>query len=753
LTINGNYREADVVKLAKVAKVFFRVSAAALQSSSAFLFVCPTIAYAQMPQDDTATVSETKEDAQGQSEIVVTAQKREQRLLDVPASVTALNATSLATANQIRLRDFFVSVPGFQVSPSPGGGSQQTLAIRGVSSGAYANPTVGIMIDDVPFGASTYDFSPDVNPSDLQRVEVLRGPQGTLYGANSMGGLLKFVTIEPSMAGASSRVETGLNSITHGEGVGYAFRGGINLPLSSTLAVRVSGFARKDPGYIDNPVTGQTDVNDIQSSGGLASALWQPSETLSIKLSALYQRTKADGSSEEVRGVGLTEYQQNYILSTGQSTSTSQAYSAVIKAELGGINFTSATAYSRFKKTAVQDFSDLPPWGASAALVFGVPGAPSSFDAGVKRITQETRATFKTGEILDWLVGGFFSDEDAPINQRISGQSTAGTNVGDLITFEIPYKYREFAVFVNPTLNLSDRFSIQFGGRYSWTRAIFDEVTFGGAFYPTPFSFPAITHKDRIFTFLVTPQFKVSRDLMIYGRVATGYRPGGSNSFNTDPTVPRAAEADTTTNYELGVKADVLSNMLSFDASLYYIDWKKLQITLVSPSNGLGYTANAARAKSEGAEISATLRPGDGLTIGGWVSYNNAVLTEGVVNTATFAPTGARLPFNTKFTANISVDKIFEISDDLSVTLGATFGHVGERNGTFIATPARAFYPAFNKIDLRIGLDYDSWSVDIYANNIGDSRGVLGGGPGSFPESAYSYIQPRSLGASISKKF
>jgi outer membrane receptor protein involved in Fe transport len=720
---------------------------ASLLSSAAIWTICPAAAYAQG-----AAAADAQASSQGQSEIVVTAQKREQRLIDVPAAVTALAATSLTETNQSRLRDFYGSVPGFQVAPSPGGGGQQTLAIRGVTSGAFANPTVGIMIDEVPFGASSYDFSPDVDPSDLQRVEILRGPQGTLYGANSMGGLVKFVTVDPSTTVLGGRIEAGLNMISHGDGVGYAFRGSLNIPMSETFAVRVSGFTRKDPGYIDNVTTGQSDINDITTSGGLASALWKPSDSFSIRLSALYQHMEADGSGEEIRGPGLSNYQQNYILNTGQSASKTQSYSALINAELGGVDITSATAFSRFEKTAVQDYTDIAPWGGLAQSTFDVPGAPSRFDAEVKRLTQEVRASFETGEMLDWLVGAFYSDEDTPVRQRISGQNSAGALVGDIITFDIPLKYREFALFANPTLNFSDRFSIQFGARHSWTRSIFDEVVEGGALFPTPLVLPAIKTKDRIFTYLVTPQVKVSPDLMIYGRLATGYRPGRSNSFNSDSSVPRAAEADTTTNYEFGIKGEV-ADMLTFDASVFYIDWKKLQITLISTSNGLAYTSNAARAKSEGAELSATLRSAAGTTISGWVSYNNAKLTEGVVNAATFAPTGAQLPFNAKFTANLSVDQRFEVSGDVSITLGATFGHVGKRRGSFVATPARATYPAYHRLDLRLGVNYENWTLGIYARNIGDSHGVLGGGPGSFPATAYSHVQPRSFGASLSRTF
>ncbi|MBB6427880.1 TonB-dependent receptor [Sphingopyxis sp. JAI128] len=689
-----------------------------------------------------------------EGDIVVTAQKREERLQDVPAAVSVLSATTLATANQTRLRDYFDTVPSFQVSPSPGGGNQQSLAIRGVSSGAYANPTVGIMIDEVPFGAVTYDFSPEVDPSDLARIEVLRGPQGTLYGASSIGGLVKFVTLDPSTSDVSARAEAGVNTISHGDKLGYSVKGSLNLPLSSTLAVRISAFNREDPGYIDNPTTGREDVNSLRATGARFSALWNATDNISVKLNALYQRSRADGSSEEIHGFGLTDYQQNYIANTGQSGKTIQSYSAIINAGFGAVDVTSVSGYSHYKVFSVQDYTNNAPWGARAQLLFGTPGASSRFNAGVDRFTQEVRATFKTGEALDWLVGAFYSNEDTPIFQSIAAANvTTGAILGDILNFDIPFKQKEFAVFADPTLHLFDRFSIQFGARYSWLDATFDSVRQEGRLLAAPVVLPAITQKANVFTYLVTPQFKVNRDLMIYGRVATGYRPGRSNSFNPDLTVPRAADADTTTNYEIGIKGALLSNMLSFDASLYHIDWKDIQITLVSVNNGIAYTANAARAKSQGFELSSTLRPGGGLTVAGWLSFNHAVVTEGVVNAATFAPAGARLPFSTKFTANISADQKFEISGDLTGSVGITFGHTGKRFGTFIGNPNRSVYPAFNKIDLRAGLEYGPWAFNVYARNIGDTHGLLGGGAGSFPPSAFTYIQPRSIGASLSRTF
>lgn len=712
--------------------------------------VClPTMAAAL---DDAAPV--TPEASQSPDVVIVTAQKREERLQDVPAAVSALSAASLTSDNKSRLRDYFDTVPGFQVSPTPGGGNQQNLSIRGISSGFGSNPTVGIMIDDVPFGATTYDFSPEVDPSDLQRVEVLRGPQGTLYGANSMGGLVKYVTQDPSTTLLSGRTEAGLDNIAHGDSVGYAFRGSVNIPLSSTFAIRASAFTRAEPGYIDNPVLNETHVNKEFASGAHVSALWKATDDLSIKLGALYQYSKDDGSSEEVHAAGLGDYQQNYIPNTGQSARTIQAYSAVIHDTLGPVDLMSVTAYTRFRTKSVQDYTTIPPWGGLSRTFFGVPGAPTFFHAGVNRTTQEIRATFKTGEWVDWLVGGFYSDETTPIHQVISAENvTTGAILGNTITFDIPFAFREYALFVDPTLHLTDRLSIQFGGRSSWINNVADPVPEGGAIFPTPVVYPAIVTKPHVFTYLVTPEFKINSDVLVYTRIATGYRAGRANSFNPDPNVPRAAGADKTYNYEIGIKGDIVPHLLKFDTSIYYIDWKEIQLNLVNAANGLAYFANAGRAKSEGAELSFTLTPGAGLTLSSWLNYDNAVLTQGVVNSATYAPAGQRLPFSARYSANVSADEAFPISGNLTGSVGATFGYTGKRYGTFIATSARDVFPAYNKLDLRGDVSYGTWNLNLYVKNVTDSHGELGGGAGSYPPTAFSYIQPRTIGASVSKKF
>jgi outer membrane receptor protein involved in Fe transport len=223
------------------------------------------------------------------------------------------------------------------------------LTIRGITTGA-GNPTVGVTVDGVPFGSSTGlgggDVVPDIDPNDLARVEVLRGPQGTLYGASSMGGLLDFVTIDPSTDRLSGRVQAGTESIYNGSGLGYNFRGSVNIPLGDTLAMRASAFTREDPGYIDNPFLHINGINEQHAHGGRLATLWTPTETLSLKLSALYQEIRSNGSNDVDVGTGLSGLQQDYVRGAGGYDRKAQAYSAILKAKFGASDFTSVTGFN-----------------------------------------------------------------------------------------------------------------------------------------------------------------------------------------------------------------------------------------------------------------------------------------------------------------------------------------------------------------------------------------------------------------------
>jgi len=668
----------------------------------------------------------------------------------VPVPVTAISAQALLETNQLRLQDYYSSVPGLSVNPTVGLGSQQLITIRGITTGG-GNPSVGVTVDDAPYGSSTLlgggEVVPDLDPSDLDHVEILRGPQGTLYGASSMGGLVKFVTVDPSTDAVSGRVEAGTNTVFNGAELGYNARGAINVPLSDTFAIRASAFTREDPGYIDNPVLGIDGINKDTVYGGHLSALWKPSDALSLKLSALYQSFRGDGSN--VANVptpgyptttGLGDLQQNYTRGVGPNFRKVQAYSATLNAKVGDAELTATSGFN------INSFSDMFDYtyllGSLTEGQFGVSGTPLTYQNTTHKFTQEVRLSVPIGQKVDWLVGAFYTHEKSIYEEILNAANTnTGAIVGQWLDESIPSTYAEYAAFTDLTYHFTDQFDIQVGGRESHIDQTFSQSEVGPFAGPSPVIYPPVDTSANVFTYLVTPQFKISPNLMTYIRLASGYRAGGPNAA---PGTPRQFDPDKTKNYEIGIKGDMLDHVLSFDASLYYISWKNLQLTLVDAANGQPYVANGSAAKSNGAELSVQVKPVQGLTVAAWVTITDAVLTSDLPRTsatfvaATYGVSGDRLPYSSRFSGNLSLQQDFPIARDTTGFVGAMVSYIGDRSDVFTGTAQRQDLPAYTKTDFRAGVKYGQWTANIYATNAFDRRGVISGGEGNFPPLRFS---------------
>jgi outer membrane receptor protein involved in Fe transport len=253
----------------------------------------------------------------------------------------------------------------------------------------------------------------------------------------------------------------------------------------------------------------------------------------------------------------------------------------------------------------------------------------------------------------------------------------------------------------------------------------------------------------------VTPSFKVTPDLMVYARVATGYRAGGSNGVEEEAGIPETYNPDITTNYEIGAKGDFLDHTLTVDGSIYYIDWKDIQIGLLSPDN-VGYTGNAGAAKSQGLEMSVESRPFDGLRLAGWVAFNDAVLTAypaAAVAAGTYAYPGDRLPYTSRFSSHVSVDEEFPLATNLTGFVGGSVSYLSGRWDRFAPVDVpRNYLPAYARTDLHAGVDYESWKVNFYANNVMNRLGLLQGQL-NMPVSGAWYIPPRTIGISVARNF
>jgi len=699
-------------------------------------------------------------------EVVVSAQKRgAERLQDVPVPVSVLNGDALAAQGQVLLREYYASVPGLSVVPSYEG--NQFLSIRGIATGGTNNPTVGIMVDDVPYGASTKQVTgaqvPDFDPGDLERVEVLRGPQGTLYGANSMGGLLKFVTKDPSAQALTARVEVGTDSVHHGAEPGFTIRASANIPLTDSLAMRASAFRRQDAGYIDDPRLRLEGINESESYGARWSALWKPTSDFSLKLSALYQNTIANGVPHVIAAPGLGELQQNYVIGTAGAPGagghiTAQAYSATLDYKLGPVALTAVTGYNIDKYSDTVDGTSLE--GGDAASFF--PGSTASIwnnGSTIRKFTQEVRLSGSIAGRFDWLTGGFYTREHVSSEQWLYANDATTGAVNGLLQYGTgPNIYQEYAGFADLTYHFTERFDVQVGGRESHTRVTNEPSIFTGAFFDTPFVIPEQETTANAFTYLLTPRLKVSQDLMLYGRFASGYRPGGSNPgavLSPGQGIPDAFAPDKTNNYELGLKADLLDRRLTIDTSVYYIDWKDLQLKLFNATGTQGFTGNGGDAKSQGVELSVDARPLPGLTVAAWVTYDDAVITHPPTNSYVYLASGERLAYGSRFSGNISAEQSFPLGPRATGYVGGQLSYAGDRLGIFTGqpkTPApRQDYAPYARTDLYAGIRYESWNTNLYVSNLTDKRALIGGGLGFFPNNAFIYIQPRTIGVSIVK--
>ncbi len=708
-------------------------------------------------------------------EVVVTAEKRTESLQSVPVPETVVAANSLSESGQPRLQDYYARVPGLSLNNL--GAGQTSIAIRGITTGGQTNPTVGITIDDVPYGSDSIlgyasILVPDIDPADLERVEILKGPQGTLYGASSIGGLIKFDTVTPSTKALSGHVEGDLSSVDHADGVvGYTGRASINMPLSSSVAVLASGFTRRDPGYVDNLATGQRGVNQVNTSGGRLAALLRPSDVLSVELSAFVQNTK---------GYGTPAVNTNYLLqpASGDLTqsrtpgtegynNTARLFTARLQADLGLFDLTSVSGYGSYGYTGIQDAAET--YGASLAEPFyGVSGAGIANDFLTKRFTQELRLSSQHGQALEWLGGVFYSHENTYADQKIVAiDPTTSFTVGAPLDSNFPLKITEYAAFGNLDVHVTHQFDVQFGAREQSDRQIYNETDTGVlvpfAFgLPSPLVAPTLRSDDHAFTYLVTPRFKVSPDLMIYARVASGFRAGGPNPDAKLFGLPSTYNPDKTVNYELGAKGDLFDHLLSFDASIYYINWKDIQLQLVDPVSGFAYFTNGSGARSKGGELTIQTRPVGGFTISATASYTHAALTAGLPASSTaVANAGDRLPYSARFSGSVSAEEDVAVTESATGFAAASLSYVGDRYGAFAGAAdwVRVHMPGYAELDARAGIRDDEWTMSLFVDNATDRRGMVGAGGISSTSQTQSdpfyvtYIRPRTVGLSVAKAF
>jgi outer membrane receptor protein involved in Fe transport len=721
---------------------------------------------------------------QNSESIVITAQKRAEPILEIPQSVSVVSGDTLERQQAMDIKQFANLVPGLSLTETNPGNTR--IVLRGVNTGGVST-TVGVYVDETPFGSSSglvngAILAGDFDTFDVQRIEVLRGPQGTLYGASSLGGVLKYVTVAPKLDSLSVRGRAGIESV-HDGGIDWNTDAVVNVPLGKEVAFRASGFYRHDSGWIDgfrDNVTlgdvgsrGGTDVNSDNIYGGRASVLFKPTEQLDIRLTAILQNINVkEPSAVDVDPVSLDPidgYKRTFFIPSSTDTKY-RVYDATINYDFGFASLLSSTSYGRLKQNLVIDGSLVyGPLLTDLGFLLGLP--PGSYGleqdqfTGFKKFTQEFRLTSPSSKTFEWMVGAFYTKEKGKILQDLYAYDLAASDIVPDSVFpgtfaQLPSQYEELAGFVNGTWHVTDRFDLTGGGRYSHNKQSASEVL-SGPLAGGGAEFDNLKSSESVFTYSVAPHYQFSDRTSAYARVATGYRPGGPNVLapNPPPGVKPTYKSDRLTNYELGIKTEA-GRRLSFDVSAFLIKWKDIQ--LFQSIDNVGFNANGGKATSKGFEAQSTWRPAKGLSILANAAYTNAHLDEDALDAGGFK--GDWLPWVPRWAFSLNGDYDWMLSSSLHAFVGAGYHYVGKEYGDFdaayaIETGHQRRINAYGEMDLRAGLDFNRFTLEAYVQNLFNSRGLtsatyltkaLLGGP-ALPGGALQagVVQPRTIGLAL----
>jgi iron complex outermembrane receptor protein len=684
------------------------------------------------------------------TEIIVTATRRSESIQSVPGEVTALTGNSLNQMNAHDFSDFAAYVPGLSYAAS--GPSTNLIVIRGITTGSQLSSAIGLYLDDVPLGASSsfglgYQ-SLNINLFDLNRVEVLNGPQGTLYGATSLGGTVKYITALPDLNDFSAEVGTEVSSTEHG-GINHAYRGMVNLPFGNGIgAVRIDGIQEYDSGYIKDPIYDRDNLGWDRTEGGRISLLLQPTDELDVRLTALTQHIPGESADVAFRNPvthqpTLGTYDQAY--PTFQPSKYGLTlYSGVVNYDLPWAKFTSISGLQTNTGSSRSDGSYI---YDPVLAAFGGGSAPFSLgaDATTKKFTEEFRlATEKTIAVV-----ALFDDANP-----------GGTFLG-LTPFNsfIPSTYREYAAYADGNVSITQQFDVGLGVRYSIQRQAYDEsvdglLATGSAATLTP---PVVASDQSVTTYLINPKFRITDDTLVYARVASGFRPGGPNIVLKPGLGNPTFAPDSLWNYEMGEKSSFLDKRATLNFDIYDILWKDIQITV--NNGGVNQLENAGNARVKGAEVAFNYRIVPALNVGGSAAYTDAKL-DSSAPVLGLAYAGARLPLSPRYNFALVGNYSFDIVENYTGMLTVTDRYVGDRLTGFGTAVSPGYeLAAYNLTDLNLAV-YAPHGVELglFLKNVFYNAGevsattVANEYDPSAPVPVY-LTQPRTVGLSVNVKF
>ncbi|MFT5607830.1 MAG: iron complex outermembrane receptor protein [Pseudoalteromonas tetraodonis] len=756
--------------------------------------------------------------AEGLEEIVVTATKRSKSIQEVPFSINAQTAQDIERAGATNIEELSRNVAGLAIQNLGPGQSQ--VSIRGVSAGQIVRDQpgvkeqVGVYLDESVISLSL--FTPDLDLYDLNRVETLRGPQGTLFGSGSVGGTLRYISSQPNLDQKEGSVEVNLNSISDGDFGGHV-KAMINTPFENG-AFRAVAYHTEYGGYIDatGPAAGD-DVNSGSRTGGRFALTFQPNEYLSITPRLILQNIETDGNNRSdvfnflgsAVGSPLGENEQ-FLLRRESFEDDLVIADLTVEANFSSFDLTSVTSYTDREILVDRDASALThSISEDVSLSPLVNAIPSSLlDAtAIEQITQEIRLSSNGDGPLDWVVGVFYSDTERFYSQRLptpgydgfaDAAFGAGASAGSANGFpadspynsDLPYDLEQTAVFGEINYQVNEKLNLTIGGRFY----DFEEertVSQGGVFGSGVFGQVDNTSSDG-FNPRVLLNYEQNETVSWNAGISEGFRLGGVNDpLNTPLCSPddlqifggfQNYEDESLTNYEIGVKTS--SDTLQINAAIFYSDIKDLQATLDAGSCSSRISFNVPEAHASGVEVELKARPSDSwdFTVAASMleaEFDSTVI-DGSGNVLGGVEEGNRLPsvpeFSAAATATYSMpSQLFGNDGDLYMS--ATLQHVGDRitqpsdqvPGAGAFSPGIAFgqlngtevinldleLPSYEIVNFNVGFESEDWKTVLYINNVFDENALLSldRERGGRARLAFRTNQPRTFGVTFSKDF
>jgi outer membrane receptor protein involved in Fe transport len=735
-----------------------RSAVRALLLGSVGLAALSGTAHAQAPQSGSAASA-----TDDQNEIIVTANRREETVQDVPSAITAIGQQEIEARGIDSFEGFARSVPGLTMNQATR--NRAAFNIRGIATSANGlgntQDPVSVYVNDTPvtdtFGAVV---QPDLRLFDVERIEVLRGPQGTLFGSGSLGGTIRIITNKPdaSKFEAAGRVDLGVTA--HGGGLRQRYDAMVNIPLiEDRLALRLVGYYRDEEGWVKNLALGTR--NDTIDWGGRASLLWTPTDAFSVRAEIFHQDSDPEDGDSWNPTAG--KFRRTGPIAEGRPLTLTN-YNLAIDYDFENFaTLTSSTTYQKSKTALFRSFGSLLGPGTPNFLLTSDPWLSKFF-------VQEVRLVSNTQSRLQWVLGGFYINRRtatpnyllyAPgLNNFFGGALGSDT----FLAADITPRSSELAAYADGSYEVIDGLKLRGGFRVFHTTADYIEKS------RTQLNFATFSYvnsslrnssKGTNTTWRAGLSYEPNRDLLFFANVSKGFRVGQVNPNSgpsaidpADYVIPSGYKPDSTINYEVGAKTSFLGGDVTLNLTGFYIDWTDIQIDGRRLSDSLAFIANAGKATVKGVEAEITARPARGVNLYATVTVQDGKIESLPTNIFVPAAVGDRLPGLAQWKLSGGIQYRWDVGGENQAYVRVDGQYTDAAANAFAAggtNPLFAISSGYTSIDGSIGVDTSWGSVAIYGENLTDNDSIILRDPGN-SGNPYLTLRPRTFGIRVSYK-